>query len=134
VTSLAQALLQLGATRALVVHGDGYDEIAVTGSSDYALVGDGGVTIGQLDTRLFGVERHTAAALSGGDAHHNAGRLRDILAGQIDAYHDIVVVNAAAALCVADPQLGWQEAAAKARSALTSGAVADVLDRWKAFR
>jgi anthranilate phosphoribosyltransferase len=134
VTMVGEALLRLGATRAMIVHGDGYDEIAVTGTSDFALVGDGVVTAGRLDASIIGAGNHPAAALSGGDAAHNASRLRAVLTGETGAYHDIVVINAAAALRLVEPALRWPDAADRARAALASGAAADVLDRWRAFR
>lgn len=134
VALLAEALLRLGATRAMVVHGDGYDEIAVTGRSDFALVADGRVTTGMLDVSAIGIANHPAAALVGGDASCNANRLRAVLTGETGAYHDIVVINAAAALRVVDPALGWLAAVDQARAALASGAAADILDRWRAFR
>ena len=134
VEPLAQALAQLGATRAMVVHGDGYDEIAVSGVTDFALADHGVVTTGQLNVTDAGVQTHAEAALAGGDAAHNAARLRSLLAGESGAYHDIVVVNAAAALRLVEPGLGWRPAADQARAALASGAAADILARWSAFR
>jgi anthranilate phosphoribosyltransferase len=131
---LAQAFSALGATRAMVVHGDGYDELAVSGDSVFALAADGKVTTGVITAAQAGIARHPATALAGGDADHNAARLRALLAGQIDAYHDIVVLNSAAALTVADPGLPLLAAAAVARDALASGAAADILARWSAFR
>jgi anthranilate phosphoribosyltransferase len=131
---LAQAFAALGATRAMVVHGDGYDELAVSGDSVFALAADGKVTTGVITAAQAGVGRHPATALAGGDAQHNAARLRALLAGQIDAYHDIVVLNAAAALTVADPGLSLLDAGARARAALASGAAADTLASWSAFR
>jgi anthranilate phosphoribosyltransferase len=131
---LAQAFAALGATRAMVVHGDGYDELAVSGDSQFALAADGMVTTGQLTPADAGVGTHLPAALAGGDATYNADRLRALLNGETGAYHDIVVLNAAAALTVADPALPLLAAAARARSALASGAAADTLDRWSAFR
>lgn len=131
---LAQAFAALGAVRAMVVHGDGYDELAVSGASNFALAADNAVTTGHLDPADAGVGRHPAAALAGGDAAHNAERLRALLAGETGAYHDIVVLNAAAALTVADPALSLTAAADRARAALSSGAAADTLARWSAFR
>jgi anthranilate phosphoribosyltransferase len=106
----------------------------VSGDSVFALAADGKVTTGVITAAQAGVGRHPATALAGGDAQHNAARLRALLAGQIDAYHDIVVLNAAAALTVADPGLSLLDAAARARAALASGAAADTLARWSAFR
>ena len=131
---LAEALAELGSDRAMVVHGDGYDEIAVSGETGFALADHGRVTTGVIEAADAGVGRHAADALAGGDAAHNAARLRALLSGDTGAYHDIVVINAAAALRLVEPALGWHDAADRARQALASGAAADILARWSAFR
>ncbi|OYU99125.1 MAG: anthranilate phosphoribosyltransferase [Verrucomicrobiales bacterium VVV1] len=130
---MAEALQALGSTRAMVVHGDGYDELTVTGISHYALAAET-ISEGELTPERLGLSRHDAAALAGGDAAYNAARLRALLAGETGAYHDIVVLNAAAALTVADPALSLAAAATSARAALAEGAAADTLARWSAFR
>jgi anthranilate phosphoribosyltransferase len=134
VVPMASALSALGSTRAMVVHGDGYDEIAVTGVTHFALADGHGVTTGQVDAADAGVARHPEAALNGGDPAHNAARLRALLAGETGAYHDIVVINAAAALRLVDPEQDWLTAADRARTALLTGAAADTLARWSSFR
>jgi anthranilate phosphoribosyltransferase len=133
---MAQALAALGSERAMVVHGQGYDELTVTGDSHVVRHGFEGVAaFGSeiLSPEDAGVGRHPEAALAGSDPAHNAARLRALLAGEQGAYHDIVVLNAAAALTVArDHPLDL--AARTAREALASGAAADTLARWSAFR
>src|SRR5512142_676478 len=58
VEKLAQALLQLGLKRALVVHGsDGRDEITSTGPTTVAEVRDGAVRSYQICPEDFGLER-----------------------------------------------------------------------------
>lgn len=131
---LAKAFAALGATRAMVVHGDGYDELAVSGESVFALAADGLVSTGSISAADAGVGRHPSEALAGGDPAYNADRMRALLAGETGAYHDIVVLNAAAALTVADPTEPLGAAATRARAALADGAAADVLARWSAFR
>jgi len=134
VRPLAEALAQLGSARAMVVHGDGYDEIAVSGETGFALADHGVVSTGAIDAEAAGVARHDASALAGGDAAHNAARLRALLGGEAGAYHDIVVIHTAAALRLVDPACRWHDAADRARQALASGAAAEVLARWSAFR
>ncbi len=131
---MAQALTALGATRAMVVHGDGYDELAVSGSSSFALAVGGRVTIGGITPADVGLDLHPTESLTGGDAKYNAARLRALLEGEAGAYHDIVVLNAAAALTVADEGLTLPQGAARAREALASGAAQDTLARWRHFR
>ena len=134
VTPIAEALAALGSTRAMVVHGDGYDEIAVTGITKFARAEGAVISTGQIDVADVGMTRYAEAALAGGDPTHNAARLRALLAGETGAYHDIVVINAAAALRLVDPSLDWQSAADRARAALRDGAAADTLARWSHFR
>lgn len=131
---MATSFAALGSSRAMVVHGDGYDELAVSGPSGFALAADGAIATGNVIPADAGVATHAGDALKGGDPDYNAARLKALLAGEAGAYHDIVVLNAAAALRVADPVMDWRMAAARALTVLADGAAADVLARWKAFR
>ncbi len=131
---MAEALRTLGSERAMIVHGDGFDELTVSGDSRFALLASGLVAEGGATPELVGVSRHAPQALTGGDADYNAGRLKGLLAGERSAYRDIVVLNTAAALIVADPAEDWVSGAARATAALDSGAAADLLARWVAFR
>jgi len=135
---MAQALAALGSDRAMVVHGQGYDELTVSGDSDvvrYGFPGVGSFSIMTFSPEAAGVGRHPETALAGGDPAHNAARLRSLLAGEQGAYHDIVVLNAAAALAIASDELmSTANFARTARDALASGAADDTLARWSAFR
>jgi anthranilate phosphoribosyltransferase len=131
---MAEALSELGSVRAMVVHGQGYDELTVTGPSDFALIAHDRLSTGQIAPAAMGLATHPEAALAGGDPAHNAARLTALLAGETGAYRDIVVLNAAAALTIANEGLSLAAAAARAGEALASGAAADTLARWKAFR
>ncbi len=134
VEPLAQALHRLGSSSAMVAHGDGFDEIAVSAPSIVASVRDAQVSVTGIAPTIAGGGEHPASALAGGDPRHNADALRALLAGAKGAYHDIVVVNSAAALRVADPALGWMAAGDKARAALESGAALALLTKWSKFR
>src|SRR5215204_5518052 len=64
---VAEALRELGAEKALVVHGaDGLDEITVTGPTLVAEVSNGSVTEYELSPEQFGLLRHTPDGLLGG--------------------------------------------------------------------
>ncbi len=75
----------------------------------------------------------TAADLRGGDAATNAGIARRVLGGEAGPARDAVLLNAAAALCVADGGNDIGAALARAASAVDDGRAADVLERWVAF-
>src|SRR5215204_3772465 len=66
VRPVAEALRDLGAERALVVHGtDGMDEVTVTGSTRVAEVSDGGVTEYEVSPEQFGLPHHDPDGLLG---------------------------------------------------------------------
>lgn len=144
VAPIAEALDQLGAFSAMVVHGDGYDELAVTGTSRSVRFRRpasadsepcSAYVFNELTPENAGLATWPADMLAGGNADYNAARLRALLAGETGAYHDIVVLNAAAALTVAsDTEIRLTDAAQQASQALKSGAAADILHRWSKFR
>ncbi len=91
-------LATLGAARAFVVHGEGLDEIAVTGMTHVAEVKDGRVERYAIVPEDIGLGRWPPADIVGGDPAVNARLLRDVLSGQKGAPRDAVLANAAAAL------------------------------------
>jgi anthranilate phosphoribosyltransferase len=102
VETVARVLGELGAERALVVHGgDGLDEITTTTRTHATLLDAGVLTALSIDPEALGIETVSPAALAGGDAPENARIARTILAGEPGPKRDIVVLNAAAALFVA---------------------------------
>ena len=83
VRPVAEALRDLGAEKALVVHGtDGMDEITVTDKTLVADVSEGEIVEYEISPEDFGLPRHAPDGLLGGDAHLNARILRDILTGE----------------------------------------------------
>lgn len=132
---LAQALAALGAERAMIVHGDdGVDELTVTGPSHIVELRRGRVTERMITPADAGLGSHPAAALAGGTPAENAARLRALLGGAQDAYRDIVLLNAAAALIVAGRTDDWREGATLAAAAIDRGDAAALLDKWIAYR
>ena len=135
VRPMVNALGALGAEAAMVVHGhDGLDEISVCAPTQVA-----GWRAGACDgcrevaPDQVGLPRHSPVALLGGDAASNAAALKRLLAGAPGAYRDIVLINSAAALMVADFTQGWPQGIALAAEALDSGAAQRLLAQWVAF-
>jgi anthranilate phosphoribosyltransferase len=113
-------LAALGAAHAFVVHGEGLDEIAVTGMTHVCEVRDGAVERYSVLPEDLGLARHAEAELLGGDAERNARILADVLGGQKGGPRDAALANAAAALVAAG-------AAPDLRAAVRLGA--EVVDR-----
>jgi len=131
---MAEALQHLGSRAALVVHGQGFDEVAISGETSAVALAGGALTARCIVPEDASLPRHPNEALKGGSPDYNAERLKALLAGQADAYRDMVLLNAAAALTVVRPGLTLPEAVSQAAAAIDSGATADILARWIAFR
>ena len=130
VRPLASALGELGAERALVVHGsDGLDEITTTGPTHAALLEAGRVSELEIDPVALGLPLARVADLAGGDATENAAIVRAVLAGERGARRDIVELNAAAALWVGGAAQGLAEGLSQARESIDSGAAQRCLER-----
>ena len=120
---LAQASARLGIERAFVVHGaDGFDEITTTGHTTVFQVEDGRVQKGRWSPSDFGVPQSPIEDLKGGDPEMNAGIVQSILDGAPGPRRDIVVVNAAAALLVAQRATDLKDAVELAAESIDSGA------------
>jgi anthranilate phosphoribosyltransferase len=127
---LARVLGNLGAERAWLVHGsDGLDEITTTGPTRVVAIEDGTVRDFEIAPEDVGLPRARLADLRGGDPAHNAAALRGVLKGDRNAYRDIAVFNAAAALVVAGVARDLATGVGLAERALDGGGAAIALDR-----
>lgn len=125
---MAEALGQLGLERALVVHGqDGMDELTTTTASWAASLENGKVSEIEITPEEIGVKRATLADLKGADAVHNAEAIKKVLAGERNAFRDIVLLNSAAALLVAGKARTLKEGAELAAQSIDSGKAAATL-------
>jgi anthranilate phosphoribosyltransferase len=130
---VAEALSGLGTTRAMVVHGaGGIDELSPAGPNLVYHV-NGKVRREELDPGHLGIPRCAPSELSGGTPAENAEAIRRVFAGAPGAKRDAVVLNAAAALYVADLVADIREGVGVASSAIDSGAAADRLAELVSF-
>ena len=131
VQPMAEVLANLGLTHALVVHGeDGPDEVTLGGGTLVAEVRDAKVTLYRIFPEDFGFARQPLAAIRGGDAQENAAILRNVLAGLPGPHLDVVLLNAGAALYVADRAASIEAGIAMAREAVASGGAMRVLEDY----
>ncbi|MDP8947848.1 MAG: anthranilate phosphoribosyltransferase [Actinomycetota bacterium] len=130
VRPVAEALRDLGAEQALVVHGtDGMDEITVTQKTLVAEVGDEGIEEYEISPEDFGLSRHAPDGLLGGDPHLNARILRDVLSGaETGAASEVVLLNAGAAIYVSGEAKTIEEGVRLAGESISSGAALDALE------
>jgi anthranilate phosphoribosyltransferase len=129
-TNPAGAQRQLGTTCALVVCGYGnMDELTTTGPNRVSHYADGVVRTYELDPLEYNLKTAHISQLMGGDAATNAKILRGVLSGEIDsAKHDVVLLNAGAALIAAGKVTTFEDGIALARQVIDSGAALAKLD------
>jgi anthranilate phosphoribosyltransferase len=128
---IAEAVRLMGSERNLVVHSDdGLDEISTTCPTAVVEVfaGQGFDVRYEVAPEEFGMRRAGLAELRGGDAAENAGILRGVLDGAEGPCLDIVLLNAGAALFIAEAAASIAEGVDAARAAVASGAARAKLD------
>jgi anthranilate phosphoribosyltransferase len=131
---VAQTLAQLGSERALVVHGlDGLDEVSPCGPTRAAWVEAGHVREVVLEPEDGGLRPVPRAALRGGDPAENARMLHSVLGGVAGPMRDAVLLNAGAALWVADAVQTLADGVLRAAESIDSGAARSRLERLVAL-
>ena len=127
---------------AVVFRGDdGLDELTISTTSSVWWVRSGQVQEHRLDPEQLGLTLHPLETLRGADAAHNAGVVREVLAGATGPVRDAVVLNAGIALALTVPDEGASTEAFtaavragmdRAERAIDDGSAAAVVDRWVA--
>jgi anthranilate phosphoribosyltransferase len=126
-------LSTLGARHAFVVHGEGLDEITVTGMTHVCEVRGGTLDRYSMVPEDMGLARHPPEALNGGEASENARILLDVLEGQKGAPRDAVLANAAAALVSAGAARDLRQGVQVAAAAIDKGAAREKLQQLVAI-
>jgi anthranilate phosphoribosyltransferase len=131
---LAGALKELGARHALVVHGNGMDEISPLAPTQVIEIRDGRVDEWTVDPKRFGYVGLRAEDLAGGPPDANARMILSVLGGQEGsnkAARGAVVLNAGAALYVGGRAKKLELGIEMAEEALDAGAGLRALDRLR---
>ncbi len=124
----ARVLGNLGSERAWVVHGsDGLDELTTTGPSFVAEWRDGSVRTFEVTPADAGLPTARIGQLKGGDPAANAEAMRRMLSGEPGPFRDIVLLNAAAALVVAERVPDLEAGVAMGAEAIDSGKASERL-------
>ena len=132
--TMAQVLNALGTERAMVFHGMvGLDEMSTLGETKVSEVKDGAVRTYTMTPSDVGLDTASPESLSAGDGGvvDNVTALLAVLDGERGPRRDIVLLNASAALVVADKAANLQAGMTLAASSIDSGAARDALERFK---
>ena len=131
---IAAVLQLLGAERALVVGGDGLDELPLDGTGVIHDVTPAGIERRAVDTVALGLTRASAAKLAGGSPADNARITEAVLRGEPGARRDVVLLNAAAGLVAAGRVAGLAEGIDLAALTIDAGLATELLDGLRAER
>ena len=131
--TMARALVELGAERALVVYGtDGLDEISPSAETRTWEVSPSGVRDGSITPEDLGLARAPRAEITGGDPATNAGIARSVLDGAPGGARTAVLMNAAAACYVAGLAGSVREGLDVASRSIDGGKARQTLVRFAA--
>ena len=131
VDKIANALVKLGVTDALVVFGrDCLDEISACGETSVAEIRNGKITKYVITPEDFGFERCKKEELTGASPEDNAKITKEILSGKgTPAQRLAVILNAGAGIYVASKgKLTLNEAVKKAEEIINSGKAEKTLE------
>ena len=128
VRPLAEVLGRLGLVRAWVVPGSGLDALTTAGVTTVAALENGRVETFEVVAEDVGLPPARLEDLRGGEPHHNARLMQDLLAGAGGPLRDVVLLNSGAALVVAGRAADLATGIERAARSLDSGAARQVLE------
>jgi anthranilate phosphoribosyltransferase len=129
---VARALGQLGTERAWVVHGaGGLDEISTLGHTKVSELTAGTVNTFYVHPADAGLPTVDRAALAGGTAAENAAMIEQVLDGARGPHRDVVLLNAAAALLIAERARTIAEGVQQAAASIDSGTARTALAKLR---
>ncbi len=125
---VARTLGVLGTDRAWVVHGaGGLDELSTLGHTKVSELRHGSVNTFYVHPADVGLRRASVEDLAGGSASDNAALVERLLDGEPGPRRDIVLLNAGAALLVADRAASLADGIRIATASLDTGGARRVL-------
>lgn len=126
VEKVAESLKLLGVKKALVVYGNGLDEL---NPNDYStvceVVGDKPLNTYKISPEDFGIER--SKPIPCGSPEESAKRIIDVFSGKINEDRNFIVLNASAALYASEVASDYSEAVEMVKNAIDDGTVLNKL-------
>jgi anthranilate phosphoribosyltransferase len=130
VEPIAQVLTSLGIRRGMVVYGlDKLDEISMSAPTRISEIRDGWYKTYTITPEDFGLKRCAKEELKGGSPRENALITANILQGERGPKRDAVLMNAGAALYIADKAANIKEGIELAAQLIDSEKALDTLHR-----
>ncbi len=131
---LAEVLGKLGSQRVWVLSAeDGLDEISIASPTKVSELRDGKVSTRTIKPEDFGISSAPLESIMVTSAEESADSLRGVLAGKPGPKRDIVLLNAAAALTLAEKSADMKEGIELAKKSIDSGAAQAALEKMIAI-
>ena len=128
--TIAEALLGLGAESALVVNADdNLDELSISTRTRVIEVGEGRTEEWFVEPGQFGLTEAPVEEIAGGEPAQNAAVIRSVFEGTDGPAHDVVLLNAGAAIYVGGEADDLEKGVERAREAIDSGAASRLLEQ-----
>jgi anthranilate phosphoribosyltransferase len=131
---MAEVAQRLGTEKTFVIHGAGIDELPLDDTGVLYHVSPDGVERHEIPASRLGFVLTPTSKLAGGTADDNARMVESVLRGEPGARRDVVVLNAAAALLVADAVGSMEEGIERAGLTIDAGLGLELLERLRAER
>ncbi|WP_417269615.1 anthranilate phosphoribosyltransferase [Celeribacter sp.] len=126
---MAEVLQMLGSEKAWLVYGhEGIDEVSITGPTSVAALENDDIRSLEIHPEDAGLPVHPLRDILGGTPEENGKAMRNLLKGETGAYRDAVLMNAAAALVVADKAADLRDGVEIATESIASGKALEKLE------
>ena len=126
----AKTLMLLGQHRAMIVHGDGLDELALHGESTILDLEHGDIRTLTVTSKDFGLPHFPLSAIEGGKPEENKKFVESALNGEgKEAHRAAIAMNCAALLKVTGHVNTFTEGAEMAMNAMSEGLPMQVLNK-----
>lgn len=127
---LSAALHQLRSRRSAVVRGrDGLDEVTLSDVTEVSLVTSEGIESCTWSPEDFGLARADRSSMLADGPEESAAVIQRVLSGEPGPSRDIVVLNAAAAIWIAEAETDRTAAAERAAESIDSGKALQLLEQ-----
>ena len=134
VSPIAHVLQRLGSHHVMVIHSEeGLDEISASGRTQVSELRDGLIYDYTITPEDFGLKRCQLRDVQVDSVAASLALIRSVLANQPGPAHDVIALNAGAAIYVAGLASNHQAGIERAQALLADGSAAAVLERLAAF-
>lgn len=132
--TMATVLMNLGVKSAMIVYGDGLDEVSVSGETKVCELRGKKIIKYSITPEEFGLKRYPKEDIVGGTPAENAQITLNILSGkEHGAKRDIVLLNSACAIYCTGAASSIDEGLEMARDSIDSGKALAKLEKLKEF-